>query len=572
MTGTIKITQTHAPGHELAPGQAVVILGELSDHLSDGRLRIYEAARQQYLQPDGQFGDTAQLLEVESVFNDSATSEAYIVISETIAASIDPDAVVDIEVPAAGIKEAIYWPEISVGANLPPVPPPSNPKHPVQTGVSEVEPPVSPLQEETTPPPIQPPASTQTEPPVLPQPEPSATTQTERPAPTQPKPPASTQPNASRPAAPLKPTTWPIFAALLAGLAIGALAVWVNFPANGNGDVADANDQLNVLEAALMEAKQDAATARSALERAEAELSEAQMARDQVTSDLEDAKRRLENMQTQLGADENAVLDRAESANAERDQALRDLARERNEKEAAQAALDASTSRADLAEAENQRTNQDFQDATQRAQEAEEALAALQRDTENKSEELSNTQQALAAAERRAVTAERDAISARTEAQRLREQQGETESTRVRQAEEAAQRAEDRLLRVENELEDAKRRFETAEANNIQTIADRNSALDRAQAAERELAALQGSQSQGFDMEAQARVCAAPGAFAPNRTFLRSTTTSSLRVSDQRLVRALMCNQSVPCPEAFERVLGADFSDNASVVREACQF
>lgn len=568
MSARVVISQVHPGGQDLVSGQAVVTLNDLPRGLDDGRLRIYDEARKQYLQANGRFDDTAQLLEVENVFNDTSTGAAHIVIGATLAASVDPDSVVTVEVPAAGLKERVLWPELVVGEG-PGLPAWNGPSHSVRHGEGGTgggnggdeeergrEGGDAASKEDDTDGTIDggtvPPVGGTTAGPGI-----GLGGNAGR---------DTGNPRAAGPGD-RRTGTGAILLSLLAGAVIGALVAWFALPPGDAGGVADAQAELARLQTELRTARDRAGNAEDSLARAESDREAAEQELAEAQARAEDAERQLEDARQQLGQDESAAIDRAVEAEAERDLAI-------GERDDALAAASDAEARAEDAEARADEAEATLTEAAERADEAEETLAA--------------TRQALQEETRRADAAEAEAEQARADARETAERQGEDDDARVRAAEDRAraaeteaERARDRLAELEaaasdadDRIGEAQDRIQQAEEARDAARAERDRALERADAAERQLADLRASQTRpAFPMDAQRALCGSNrGIFQVVRTFATSDTTVRLNVSDQQELSRLMCDAEIPCPEAFERVLGAGHADNSGAVAVACRF
>lgn len=556
MSNRVKISQVHPGGQTLMSGQAVVTLEELKSELHDGRLRIYDESRKQYLQSKGRLAATAQLLEVESVFNDPGKNAAYIVVNQMIAASVDPDAVVTIEVPAAGIRERLLWPELTVGKG-PALPPKSKPNHPVESGTSQTQPPKTDGDK-------------------------SSGRGTELSSDT------SSEPDSKRGEVPIYQAREPDGGDVDTGRVpnsgdfesdtdngnLSADAARMDDSSAGDTDGIDKEVEGNTTPLIEEERSKGNASPHHQDDQTSSPVGPSLTSGEDIDGLVEptpspppQASWRallvpvLVSLLVGLGV---GLFVSPQIFPPKQPQGVSDALAQID---TLQSELDEARNRARIAETARDNVSELLITAQQAKADAEAAAQDLQRRLAIAKQQLENGQpsalQRADEAERRAKAAE-DAADAARKAQQAAEQR--------------AQNAVNAANAAQQSLADTKRRADKAqrEADSAQQVLEgqRDTAIARAEQAEHKLATLKSnSGSQGPLMAAQAQMCRDHrGVFPPSGGFLRSQPVDRLDSGEQRQLKEMMCEQSIPCLEAFQVILGANYAANAAAVSNACRF
>ena len=355
--------------------------------------------------------------------------------------------------------------------------------------------------------------------------------------------------------------------------------------ANIEAELADAvagrQSAVQELEAAVaartaLEAELDAALAdraeleaevtplRERTEAAEAALAEVTARADIAEASLSELSVQLEQVSVQSTENRDATLERLAAAETR----VSDLT----------AARDAAVARAAAAEDR-------LAQVAEQAEQAEVRLASLSAQIETAEHAVTddlNARLADLAAQRDAAVADLNAVRAeRDAALRGNEALKETLETRVAALGESARMAQDRLDAAEEARLAADELRAAAEEKLAAVLAERDvAAAQPARAENRDTPAIQAADtprvasvvSVGAAMDAQMALCA-QGATEMFR-FVRSYGGNGLRGATRiGALQSLMCDQQVPCKDAFAQVLGpGGFDANVEHVAAACRF
>lgn len=376
MSYVVRVTQRLPETDVLGKGHAAIQVDGLESSFDDARLRIYDHSRQQYLQPNGDFGDTAEMLQPERLLHDSEKRSGYLILAPTIVAAIDPFSPVTIEIPKIGVRERLEWPELVAGGG-PSLPEETGRRKDYWKAKSRGQSDEDGAAPSTT-------GGGQ-------EPDDNLVVGTPEPA---------TQPTGRN---------LTIAVALVIGIIVGAAAVWFIEPADrASNDAVTNNDEVDRIQQSLDDAKTQLAQARQSRDEIQHQLTDLQRANEDTVRRADDAEKALMQAREQFGQGETDAIGQA---NAERDSARETARRSEARAQAAERKAEAAQANRAAALGELERLERRFDEERRRADQAVSALARAEDDLEEARRKLppgspSDTERLLREAERRATQAE----------------------------------------------------------------------------------------------------------------------------------------------------------------------